>query len=230
MDVSRRVPSRGADKTYAGDKVESGRRYLSEEGEALSQSSPSDLTQAGINPFPLIPPRPSPGSPAWYAVYTSSRHEKRVYEHLGSRQIESFLPLYRVLHRWKNGCVVNVELPLFPNYLFVRMARQERIRILEVPGVIAVVSQGREPMPLPEFEISSLRQNLQSHKFEPHPYLAVGERVRVRSGPLAGLQGVLSRKGNGLRFVLTLDLIKQSVAVEIAASDLEPAVPGHPRN
>jgi transcription antitermination factor NusG len=196
----------------------------------LSQSSPSDPSRAAANPFLWIPPRHAPSSQAWYAVYTSSRHEKRVHEHFGSRQIEAFLPLYRVLHRWRNGCVVNVELPLFPNYLFVRMARQERVRILEVPGVITVVSQGREPVPLPEFEINSLRLNLQSHKFEPHPYLAVGERVRVRSGPLAGLQGVLSRKGNGLRFVLTLDLIKQSVAVEIAANDLEPALSGHPRN
>jgi transcription antitermination factor NusG len=217
-------------KTNPREEAESGRSYLTEEGEALSQSSPSDLSQAAIHPFLLTPPQPAPSSEAWYAVYTTSRHEKRVHQHLGSRQIESFLPLYPVLRRWKNGCVVNVELPLFPGYLFVRMERQQRVRVLEVPGVIVVVGNSQEPMPLPEFEITSLRQNLQSHRFEPHPYLAVGERVRVRSGPLAGLQGVLSRKSNGLRFVLTLDLIKQSVAVEIAAHDLEPAVPGHPRS
>jgi len=191
----------------------------------LSQSSTPEVRTAEINPLLMISSDRQPK--AWYAVYTGSRHEKRVQEHFRSRQMESFLPLYRMVNRWKNGCLANVEFPLFPNYLFVQMARHERVRVLEVPGVIAIVGKGREPAPLQECEINALRLNLQTQRFEPHSYLAVGEKVRVRSGPLAGLQGVLVRKSNGLRFVLSLDLIQQSVAVDIAAQDLEPIAPNY---
>jgi transcription antitermination factor NusG len=180
----------------------------------------------------LIPPAypASIDAKAWYAVYTSPRHEKRVHEHCHSRMIESFLPLYRELRRWKNGCSVDVELPLFPSYIFVRIPRHDRVRVLEVPGAVAMIGRGREPLPLPDFEINSLRQNLQTHKFKPHAYLSVGERVRVTRGPLVGLEGVLSRKNNGIRFVLTLDLIQQSVAVEVSATDLEPVAGSHAQN
>lgn len=160
-------------------------------------------------------------TPHWYAVRTSSRHEKRVQEYLQYRDIECFLPLHRTIHRWRNGCKVQVELPLFPNYLFVKTDPRFRVRVLEVPGTVSFVGSGSELWPLPTFEIESLRSSLHLRKFEPHDYLVVGQRVRIKAGPLDGLAGILVRKCNGLRVVLSLDLIRQSVAVEVDADDLE---------
>ena len=73
----------------------------------------------------------------WFAAHTNSHHEKRVASHLAERQIESFLPLYATRHRWKNRCKMNIELPLFPNYVFVHIDPRERVRVLEVPGVLS---------------------------------------------------------------------------------------------
>jgi transcription antitermination factor NusG len=157
----------------------------------------------------------------WFAAYTVSRHEKRVSQYFTAHNIESFLPLYRSPRRWNNGCNVEVEQPLFPNYIFVRVSREERIRVLRIPGVLSFVGTGSTPAVLPDFEIESLRSGLQQRKFEPHPYLVVGERARIKVGPLAGMEGVLVRKKNNLRVVLTVNLIMQSVAVEVEADDLE---------
>jgi len=90
----------------------------------------------------------------WYAAYTASCREKVVLEHLAVRDIESFLPLYRSIRKWKNGCHVELERPLFPGYVFVRMAAAERIRVLEVPSVISIVSRGRVPEPLQDEDIA----------------------------------------------------------------------------
>lgn len=160
---------------------------------------------------------------SWFAVYTSSRHEKNVALHFAERQIESFLPLYATRRHWKNRCEMMVELPLFPNYLFVRIASRERVRVLEVPGVLSLVGCGRTPAALPDFEIEALRSGLGRRKIEPHPYLVVGERVRIKAGPMTGMEGVLVRKKNNFRVVIALDVILQSVAVEVDADDLEPA-------
>jgi len=159
----------------------------------------------------------------WFAAYTYSHHEKCVASHLVERQIESFLPLYTTRHRWKNRCEMNLELPLFPNYVFVRIDRQERMRVLEVPGVVSLVGFGRVLAPLPDFEIEALRSGLGQRRVEPHPYLVIGERVRIKCGPMAGMEGILVRKKNNFRVVLALDVIMQSVAVEVDADDLEPA-------
>lgn len=159
----------------------------------------------------------------WFAAYTNSHHEKRVVSHFTERQIESFLPLYSTRHRWKNRCEMNVELPLFPNYVFVRIDPRERVSVLEVPGVLSLVGFGRTLAPLPDFEIEALRSGLGQRKIEPHPYLVIGERVRIKAGPMMGMEGVLIRKKNDFRVVLALDVIMQSVAVEVDADDLEPA-------
>jgi transcription antitermination factor NusG len=159
----------------------------------------------------------------WFAAYTNSHHEKRVASHFAERQIESFLPLYATRHRWKNRCEMNLELPLFPNYVFVRIDSRERVRVLEVPGVLSLVGFGRTLAPLPDFEIEALRSGLGQRKIEPHPYLVIGERVRIKAGPMTGMEGVLVRKKNNFRVVLALDVIMQCVAVEVDADDLEPA-------
>ena len=160
-------------------------------------------------------------SPKWFAVYTTPRHEKAVARHFEFRAIESFLPLCTEMHRWKNGCRVNVEQPLFPSYVFARVGRGVTTQVLSVPGVLLIVGSGREPLALPDFEIEALRSGLRLRRFEPHPYLVVGERARIKSGSLAGMVGVLTRKKNNLRVVLTLELIMRSVAVEVDADELE---------
>ena len=163
----------------------------------------------------------------WYAAYTAPCREKRAFEHLVMRQIESFLPLYRSLRNWKNGCRVELERPLFPGYIFVRVARTERVRILEVPNVVSIVSRGRVPEPLSDALIETLRVNLHLREAEPHAYLTVGERVSICAGPFSGLSGIVVRQKNSLRVVISLSLLMQSISVEVRREDLEPFRPFH---
>jgi transcription antitermination factor NusG len=161
----------------------------------------------------------------WYAIYSTPRHEKRIHEHLSFRTIECFLPLYRSVHRWKNGCKHLIELPLFPGYLFVKIGLRQKVRVLEIPGVLSFVGTRLEPAPLSDFEIETLRSGLHLKKFAPYSELVAGEKVRIKAGPLAGLSGVLVRTTNGLRVVITLTMINQSVAVELDAMDVEALAP-----
>ena len=157
----------------------------------------------------------------WFAVYTLSCREKQVSRHMEIHAIEHFLPVTKARRRWRNGCTVVVEEPLFPGYLFVRIEQSVRTQVLAVPGVHSIVGTGKNPIPLPNFEIETLRRSVDVLKIEPHPYLNVGERATILRGPLAGMTGIVVRKKNGLRFVLSLDLIMKSVAVEVDAADLE---------
>jgi transcription antitermination factor NusG len=159
--------------------------------------------------------------PVWLAAYTTPRHEKSVVRHLEVREVEYFLPLYKVERKWKNGCKVQVEFPIFPNYVFVHVNRRMSHRVLDAPGVLAFAGSGRHPVSVPDSEIDWLRNELPLRKFEPHPYLVIGSRVRIKSGPLAGMNGVLTRKKSGLRVVLSIDLIRQSVAVEVGMDEIE---------
>ena len=162
-------------------------------------------------------------SSAWFAVYTTCRHEKRVAQHLSLREIEHYLPLYRSERKWRDGSRVTLDLPLFPSYIFVRINRTERADVLRVPGALAVVGgTRREPAPLADAAIEALRSGLQQQNVEPHPLLTVGQQARIRSGAFAGMEGVVVRKKGGLRVVLTLRQIMQSIAVEVDERDLEP--------
>lgn len=166
-------------------------------------------------------------APAWFAVFTVSCHEKRVAQHFIPRAIEFFLPLCHVSRRRANRCTVKLDLPLFPSYIFARIDRRERVRVLEVPGVLGIVGQRRELAAIADSYIESLREGLRLHKIEPHPYLVAGERVRITNGPMSGLEGVLVRKKNDYRVVLTLELIMRSVSVEIDIADLGPVRTNH---
>jgi len=157
----------------------------------------------------------------WFAVFTLPNHEKRVSAHCQQRQIESFLPLYKVRHRWKNRRTVDLELPLFPNYLFVQIAPHNRVRVLELPGVVSIVSSAGQLVPVPRDYVTALRDGLRVYKIEPHPNLKVGELVRIKSGPLAGAEGILERCKNDFRVVLRLEMLARSVSAEIAASEIE---------
>lgn len=164
-------------------------------------------------------------SPQWFAVYTASRHEKHVSTQLADRGVEFFLPLYRTVHCWKNRTKGVLEMPLFPSYVFVRIPRNKRGSVLEVPGVLSLVGSKREAWPLPDWEIEALRSGLDQRKPEPHPYLVVGVRARITIGALAGMEGVLVQKRNGTRVVLTLDGIMRSVSVEVGLHELERVSP-----
>ena len=158
----------------------------------------------------------------WYAVYVRPSHEAQVAKRFCTREIENYLPQYQVEHRWKNRCTKKLDLPLFPGYLFAHISTAERVRVLEVPSVLALVGTANRPSPLPDDEIDALRIGLAARKALPHPFLKVGERARIRQGPLTGLEGVVLRDKNSLRVVISLDLIMQSVVVEVDWDELEP--------
>jgi transcription antitermination factor NusG len=158
---------------------------------------------------------------AWFAVFTAPRHEKRVEQHFRVREIENFLPLYRKRRQWKDGSKGMLQLPLFPNYIFVRIGCGERLPVLAIPGVIAIVGGGRDDMSIPDSYIECLRQGLRQGKIEPYPCLTSGTNVRILSGAMAGMEGILLRRKNDFRVVLTLELIMKSVKVEVNLDDVE---------
>ncbi len=186
-------------------------------GTSNAMSHHSLISGPKLMPAPL----PEGESRSWYAVYTVSNHEKQVEKYFRLQGLESFLPLYHLNRRWKNRTTVALEIPLFASYVFVRIAGNERTRVLELPSVLSLVGNGRNPVPLPDRDIEALRIGLHLRKIEPFPYLKTGRRVRIRSGALAGLEGVVLRKDNHLRVVLSLDLIQRSIAVHVEACELE---------
>lgn len=161
----------------------------------------------------------------WFAVFTAPRHEKRVEEHFRAREIESFLPLCRMRRQWKDGSRGTVQIPLFSNYIFVRIGCGERVPVLTIPGVISIVGGGRDSMPVSDSYICFLREGLQGGRIEPHPYLITGMKVRIRSGVMAGVEGILLRKKNDFRVVLTLEMIMKSVKVEVQLDEIEAVDP-----
>jgi len=179
------------------------------------------MTTPVLLPEDLGPTTKTAESRQWFAAYTSSCHEKRVAEHCCVREIEYFLPVYQSTRRWKNGSTVNLARPLFPGYVFVRLNVTHRVRVLELPGVVSIVGAARQPAALPDADIEALRNDIHLLNAEPHPYLKVGDRAKIRKGPLAGMTGILARKKNSLRVVLTLELIMKSISVEIDEQDLE---------
>ena len=160
---------------------------------------------------------------SWHAVYTLPQHEKSVVKHLDLREIESFLPVYETVRVWKNRQRMKLILPLFPTYLFVHINMRERARVLQTPGVLRIVGN-KECAYIPDSEVEFLRSGFCRQRIEPYRDLVIGERVRVKSGVMQGLQGTLVRKGDSMRFVLTVELINQHAAIQVDAEDLEPIV------
>lgn len=159
----------------------------------------------------------------WYALYTRARHEKRVAEQIEGRRMSCFLPLYRSVRRWKDRRK-ELELALFPGYVFVHMPLSNKLKVLEVPGVVRLVSFNGQPAALPTEEIEALRSRLSGNaKIEPHPYLRVGKKVRARSGPFEGLEGVILRRKDRCRLIFSIDLIQRSLSIEVDEADLEAA-------
>lgn len=173
--------------------------------------------------LPSTPNSPERVEPApWWALYTRHQHEKVVAEMLTAKGFEVFLPVYDSIRRWKDRRKV-LSLPLFPCYVFVRGGLDRRLQVVSTPGVHMLLTRGEQIASIPEEEIGSIRRAVEgSFRVEPHPFLKVGERVRVTRGSLAGVEGILVRKKNLYRLVLSVDMLAQSVGVEVDASDVEP--------
>jgi transcription antitermination factor NusG len=159
---------------------------------------------------------------AWWALYTRHQHEKAVAEMLSAKDFEVFLPLYQAVRTWRNR-KKTVSLPLFPCYVFVRGGIHRRLQVVSTPGIHMILFHGEQVARIPEAEIEAVRRAVEGpYRIEPHPFLKCGDRVRVIRGSLEGVEGLLVRKKNLCRLVLSVDMMAQSVAVEIDASDVEP--------
>jgi transcription antitermination factor NusG len=156
----------------------------------------------------------------WHAVFTVPNNERAVARRLIDSAIETFLPTYETVRVWKNRQRVTVTLPLFPSYLFVRIGRTERHRVLGDPGVIRLVGRPGEYSSIPDDEISFLQSTARTH-MEPIQDFVIGERVRVRHGSMKGVEGILSRANNRYRFILTIWQLNLHVAVEVNVNDIE---------
>jgi transcription antitermination factor NusG len=161
-------------------------------------------------------------TPQWYAISTMPRHEKHVAGMLHEREVESFLPIYVTQRLWKKRAPVTLALPLFPTYLFARITPNRRSAVLSTPGVTSIVGNSRQSLAVPDAEIDALRTGQMMDSYEPHPYLATGERVRIKNGVFADMEGILVRKNNCLKVVLTIGPILQGVAVTVESSAIEP--------
>lgn len=163
-------------------------------------------------------------SARWYAVHTRSRHEKQVAQLLGDKHIEAFLPLRREVHRWKDR-YKQVELPLFSGYVFAQLASlpELRLSVLKTFGVVRIVGFAQRDIPIPNEQIEFLRRLTSSDApLHRHRYLRVGQRVRVLSGTLAGVEGILVRIKSGDRLVINVTPIRQAVAVELSGYEVLP--------
>lgn len=162
--------------------------------------------------------------PRWYVIYTNANHEKRVAQQLSHRCVENFLPLYSSVRRWKDRRVT-LQLPLFPGYVFVRIGSCEQPRVTGIAGVARLVGFNGAPEALPDEEITALRRGLElGVRAEPHPYLTVGRQVRIKNGPLVGQRGIFIRWKANWRVVISLEMIRRSVSVDMDASDVETAI------
>jgi len=158
----------------------------------------------------------------WWAVYTRHQHEKTVVEHLSANGIETFLPVYQVVRQWKDR-KKHLSLPLFPCYVFVRGSFERRVQVVSAPGVFCIVSIAGHPAPIPTTQIDAIQLAVGSSlRVEPHPFLRCGDWVRIKSGPLIDVEGILIRKKGSYRLILSAELLQKSLAVEVDAFSVEP--------
>jgi transcription antitermination factor NusG len=158
----------------------------------------------------------------WYALRVRSRLEYTIATHLQGRDYEWFLPVYSCRRRWSDR-IKEIELPLFPGYVFCRFDPLNRLPILSIPGVVNVVGVRRVPLPVDETEITALQSAAKwgLHR-QPWPFLEIGQKVRIEYGPLCGVEGILLSFRGRCRLVLSLTLLQRSVAVEVDESWVQP--------
>ena len=158
----------------------------------------------------------------WYAIHTRHQHEKTVAQILTTKGFSTFLPLYSTAHNWKDR-VKTLSMPLFPGYVFIQGGLERRLQIVTTPGIHGVVSYGGQPAAIPAHEIEAIIRVLENGaRVESHPYLKTGDWVRIKTGPLEGIQGILVRKKNMSRLVLSVEMLGKAVAMEVSAFQIEP--------
>jgi transcription antitermination factor NusG len=161
------------------------------------------------------------GAPNWYALFTRHQHEKSVVFALSNKNHEVYLPLYHSVRRWQDRDK-QLWLPLFPCYVFIREGMDRQLQILTTPGVIHIVKWGGRPAVVPKHQLNAIRQIIEScPKVETHAYLQSGDRVRVKTGPLIGLEGILTRKKGVASLVISMEMLGRSAAVEINVLNVE---------
>ncbi len=155
------------------------------------------------------------GRSAWFALSVRPRHEQTIAEHLRLKGLEPFAPSYREPRRWSDR-VRQVEVNLFPGYVFCKLAYENRLEVLNIPSVTSIVGFGRQAAPVPEEEIDTIRTALGSGMpVRPWPYLKAGQKVRIEEGALAGVEGTLAREKDACRVIINIELLQRSIAVEI---------------
>ena len=158
----------------------------------------------------------------WYAVSVRPRHEKLVTRHLEYQGLNYFLPVYRSVRRWKDRRK-ELDMALFPGYVFVNLNLRYRLGVLQAPGVVQFVTFQGQPAAVRDSEIRALESGMSAGlRPQPHPYLHQGRRVRIKRGPLVGAEGILIRRKERFRLVLSVDLIMRSVMFEVDEADVEP--------
>jgi transcription antitermination factor NusG len=163
----------------------------------------------------------------WFALRVKSRYEHTVATHLQGRGYESFLPLYKCRHRWSDR-FTEIDLPLFPGYVFCQFNPLNRLPVLTVPGVVHVVGVGRTPVPIDETEIAAIQAAVKSGlPRQPWPYLEIGRKVRIEFGPLRGVEGILLGFRGHQRLVLSVALLQRSVAVQVDEGWVQPMLQEH---
>jgi len=161
------------------------------------------------------------GASNWYALFTRHQHEKSVAFALSNKSHEVYLPLYRSVRRWRDRAK-HLWFPLFPCYVFIREGMDRQLQILTTPGIIHIVGWGGRPAIVPQTQLDAVRQIIESClNVETHPYLQSGDRVRVKTGPLMGLEGILTRKKGVARLVVSMEMLGRSAAVEIDVLNVE---------
>ena len=157
----------------------------------------------------------------WYAVSVRPRYERLVSRHLEQRGVNYLLPIYRSMRRWKDRRK-QLEMALFPGYVFVNIDARDRLGVLMVPGVFRFVTFQGQLAAVADSDIRALESSMSAGLgAKPHPYLREGRRVQVKRGPLAGVEGIVIRRKERFRLVLSIDLIMRSVVVEVDESDVE---------
>jgi transcription antitermination factor NusG len=165
----------------------------------------------------------APEESSWYAVQTMARHEKRVAAQFEEKHVCTFLPLLGQIHRWSDRRV-KVEVPMFSCYAFVRMVQtvEERLKVLRTPGVLGFVGSQRQGTPIPDEQIETLRTAISENiPCFPHEFICVGRRVRIRSGSLDGVEGILVRQSGDESLVLSVELLHRSVAIQAEGYEIE---------
>lgn len=158
---------------------------------------------------------------SWYVLYTRHQHEKTVAQILTGKGFDTFLPLYETGRRWKDRIKV-LSLPLFPCYVFLNGGLQRKLDIMTTPGIHAVVSSSGLPVAIPSSEIEALQRVVKTGaRAEPHPFLKCGDQIRVKYGPLTGIEGILIRKKNACRLILSVKMLGKAVAVEVEGLHVE---------